>query len=91
MTLAKVAPPPFFFIMKKTFQLKSGIFSQLQSATTHTLGIKYSQTSTYRHLTETDPLLNTPEGVGAYLVQAHFKESFFERGGGLFHLETTTV
>ena len=65
--------------MKKTFQLKSGIYKAQQCTT---LGIKYSQTSTYRHLTETDPLLNTPEGVGAYLVQAHFKESFFERGGG---------
>ena len=66
MTLAKVAPtPPLFSIMKKTFQLKSGIYKAQQCTT---LGIKYSQTSTYRHLTETDPLLNTPEGVGAYLV-----------------------
>ena len=75
--------------MKKTFQLKLGIFSQLQSAT-----MQYVRNQIQSTLCLQTPLLSGPftkyPGGGAYLFQAHLRESLFERWG-LLHLETTTV
>ena len=88
MTIAKVAPPPFstrtnfFSIMKKTFQLKLGIFSQLQSTT-----IQYVRNQIQSNLYLQTPLLSGPftkypaGGGGAYLFRADLRESLFERAG----------
>ena len=96
MTHAKVAPAPlfdgkiFFFIMKNTFQLKLGIFSQLQSAI-----MQYMRNQIQSNLYLQTPLLSgrfTKYSPGGLFISSPFEgELIWEVGGGLFHLETTTV
>ena len=77
--------------MKKTFQLKLGIFSQLQSTT-----IQYVRNQIQSNLYLQTPLLSGPftkypAGGGGLIYFEPIWGRAYLRGRGLLHLETTTV